>query len=81
MTELVHHLVGYDRATEKGAYQHAFQPDEWNTIRKFLRADDDDPSIVDIYPIDEPTICDIIGVIPSDIPADLDYFIECSRRD
>jgi|SRR5208337_272983 len=71
---IVHHLVGYDRATEKVAYQHACPPDEWNTIRKFLRADDDDPSIVDIYPIDEPTIRDMMGVIHSDLPADLDYF-------
>ena len=81
MAELVHQLVGYDRATDKVVYQHAFPSDEWDTIRKFLRADDDDPSMVDIYPIDEPTVRDIMGIIHGYKRADVDYFIECSRRD
>ncbi len=80
MTELVHQLVGYDRETEKVAYQHDFPSDEWDRIRGFLRAEPDDPSMVDVYPIDAPTVRDIMRVIDDSIRGSLEYFIECTAR-
>jgi hypothetical protein len=81
VTQLVHQLVGYDRETEKVAYQHDFPSDEWDRIRTFLRADPDDPSMVDVYPVDTPTVRDIMGIIHDHIRGTLDYFIECTARD
>ena len=81
MTELVHQLVGYDPKTESIAYEHDFRPDEWRKVRRFLHAEPDDPSMVDVYPIDRPTVRDITEVILAVAPPDLDYFIECSARD
>ena len=81
MTELVHQLFGYDRKTEKLVYQRDIPPDQWCSIRKFLRADDGDPSMVDIYRIDEATLSSIAEIIRNANEKDLDYFIECSTQD
>lgn len=35
--------------------------------------------MVDAYPLDRPTVRDIMGAIQEDIPSGLDYFIECLR--
>ena len=50
-------------------------------IRSFLSAEPDDPALVDVYPIDYPTVRDVAGVIRDNTPNNLDYFIECSARD
>ena len=81
MTELVHQLVGYDPKTERVAYQHDFHSHEWDRICGFVHADPDDPAMVDAYPLDRPTVRDIMGTIREDVPSGLDYFIECSARD
>ena len=81
MTELVHHLVGYDRSTEKAVYEHSIPSEEWKAIIDFLKADSDDPLMVDVYPLDGSAIRDVGGIIHSSLRPDLDYFIECSRGD
>ena len=81
MTQLVHQLVGYDRKTEKVVDQHDITASEWNRIRKMLHADIDDPQMVDVYPIDEPNVRNIVEIIHKAARTDLDYFIECSIRD
>lgn len=81
MTELVHQLVGYDPKTEMVAYEHDFHPEEWKEVRQFLRADPDDPAMVDVYPIDYSMARDIAGIIQDSAPKELDYFVECSARD
>jgi hypothetical protein len=81
LTQLVHQLVGYDRKTEKVVDQHDITASEWNRIRIMLHADLDDPQMVDVYRIDEPTVRNIVEIIHKVVRADLDYFIECSIRD
>jgi hypothetical protein len=81
VTEVVHSLVGYDRRTEKVAYQHDIPLEKWDAVRKFLHPDDDDPEMVDVYPLNESMAHNLIGILPDIAGQDLDYFIECSRRD
>jgi hypothetical protein len=80
VTELIHHLVGYDRITEKVVDQYDIPSEKWDAVRRIIRADDDDPSVIEVYPVDGKTARHIVEIIHERIRSDLDYFIESSKR-
>jgi hypothetical protein len=77
---LAHQLVGYDPETERLEVQWEIPESLMDKVRRLVVTDEDDPDIVDAYPVDPTVARDILGMLHSNERRQLDYFLEGFQR-
>jgi hypothetical protein len=74
---VMHHLVGYDRATEHVTVEHNIPAERFAIVRGVVAIAPTDPDAVGCYPVDPPTAEEIGKIIGAPIDAKrLDYVLE-----
>jgi hypothetical protein len=74
---VVHRLVGYDRASERLAFELDIPPDKLDIIKEVAHVDPADIEVIGSYPLKDYEVRDIAAIAAFDLPpGQLDFFLE-----